>query len=109
MERSALQWPVQHVPLILAGHGVYAGRTSTYPARLVDIAPTLELSSGLPVAAHDGTVLHDALYGATAESGPSGPDKKEVGTFNRCVATPRGRCCSVALGLAVCSEWLLVL
>ena len=61
----ALQWPVQHVPLILAGHGVYAGRTSTYPARLVDIAPTLELELGLPVAAHDGTVLHDALYGAT--------------------------------------------
>jgi arylsulfatase A-like enzyme len=61
-----LQWPVQHVPLIIAGHGVYAGRTSTYPARLVDIAPTLEAELGLPVGSHDGIVLHDALFGATA-------------------------------------------
>lgn len=59
-----LKWTVQHVPFILAGHGIYAGRTSIYPARLVDIAPTLETALGLQVAAHDGVVLRDALYGA---------------------------------------------
>lgn len=61
-----LPWPIQHIPLILAGHGVYAGRTSSYPARLVDIAPTLETALGLPVSGHDGTVLRDALYGDTS-------------------------------------------
>lgn len=60
------QWPIQHVPLIVAGHGVYAGRTSNYPARLVDIAPTLETALGLGVTARNGTVLADALYGDTA-------------------------------------------
>jgi hypothetical protein len=72
----ALQWPVQHVPLILAGHGVYAGRTSTFPARLVDIAPTFESELGLPVAAHDGIVLHDALYAATAGADVQSRERK---------------------------------
>jgi hypothetical protein len=63
-----LAWPIQHVPLILAGHGVYAGRTSTYPARLVDIAPTLETALGLQRAGSDGAVLRDALYGDTSGS-----------------------------------------
>ena len=62
----SLQWPNQHIPLIVAGHGVYAGRSSTFPARLVDIAPTLETALGLPVTARDGTVLRDALYGTIA-------------------------------------------
>jgi arylsulfatase A-like enzyme len=64
-----LQWPIQHVPLILAGHGVYAGRTSSYPARLVDIAPTLETALGLPLGSHDGIVLRDAMYGNTSGRG----------------------------------------
>jgi arylsulfatase A-like enzyme len=63
------QWPIQHVPLILAGDGVYAGRTSTYPARLVDIAPTLETALGLPSGNHDGIVLSDALYGDASGHG----------------------------------------
>lgn len=74
-----LQWPVQHVPLIVAGHGVYAGRTSTYPARLVDIAPTLETELGLPVVSRDGIVLHDALYGETAGAGVQAAARKKLG------------------------------
>jgi arylsulfatase A-like enzyme len=61
-------WPIQHVPLILSGHGAYAGRTSTYPARLVDIAPTLESALGLPVVSHDGIVLRDALYNSASSN-----------------------------------------
>lgn len=73
-----LQWPVQHVPLILSGHGVYAGRTSSYPARLVDIAPTLETSLGLPPASHDGIVLRDALYGATTGADIQATERKKL-------------------------------
>jgi arylsulfatase A-like enzyme len=57
-----LQWEDQHIPLIIAGHGVYSGRDSSYPARLVDIAPTLEALLGLPTGSGDGVVLQDALY-----------------------------------------------
>lgn len=63
---AGLAWNIQHVPLIVAGHGVYAGRTSGYPARLVDIVPTLETAMGLPMSSRDGVVLQDALYGDTS-------------------------------------------
>jgi arylsulfatase A-like enzyme len=62
-----LQWPTQSIPLIISGHGTYAGRVSSFPARLVDIAPTIETALGLPTAG-DGTALTDALYGTTAQT-----------------------------------------
>jgi hypothetical protein len=71
-------WPVQHVPLILSGHGVYAGRTSSYPARLVDIAPTLESALGLPATRHDGIVLQDALYGTAAASNTQSSERTKL-------------------------------
>lgn len=55
------QWDEQHIPLVLAGPGVRRGATSWYPARLVDIAPTVEYLTGAQPAPGDGAVLQDAL------------------------------------------------
>jgi arylsulfatase A-like enzyme len=57
------QWPDQHIPLILAGPGVERGLISSYPARLVDIAPTVEYLLGARRQGLDGVVLADALGG----------------------------------------------
>jgi hypothetical protein len=54
-------WDDQHIPLILAGPGVRAGLRSSYPARLVDVAPTVEHLLGAPTGRVDGLVLQDAL------------------------------------------------
>jgi len=59
------QWQDQHIPLIVAGPGIRQG-TSTYPARLVDIAPTVERLLGTPTARTDGVVLADVLQHPTA-------------------------------------------
>jgi arylsulfatase A-like enzyme len=62
------QWIDQHIPLIISGPGVRHG-TSSYPARLVDIAPTVEHLLGAPVPNVDGIVLNDALTsGDTADA-----------------------------------------
>jgi hypothetical protein len=58
---SGMHWQNQHIPLIIAGHGVSAGSSSTYPARLVDIAPSLERLMKLRSTSGDGVVLADAL------------------------------------------------
>lgn len=55
------QWDEQHIPLVIAGAGVRHGMTSAYPARLVDIAPTLEYLLGSRRERTDGAVLADAL------------------------------------------------
>jgi hypothetical protein len=54
-------WDSQHIPLIIAGHGVQGGARSDYPARLVDIAPTIAAAMGLGSVPSDGIVLADAL------------------------------------------------
>jgi arylsulfatase A-like enzyme len=59
------QWGDQHIPLIIAGPGVQRGITSSYPARLVDIAPTVEHLLGAPTGRVDGVVLGDALTSAS--------------------------------------------
>jgi arylsulfatase A-like enzyme len=55
------QWDVQHIPLILAGHGISPGVVSNYPARLVDVAPTVAAVMGLARPPTDGLVLADGL------------------------------------------------
>jgi arylsulfatase A-like enzyme len=45
---------------------VKQGATSQYPARLIDVAPTVLRLLGLPPAAMDGTILADALAEPTA-------------------------------------------
>jgi arylsulfatase A-like enzyme len=62
---GGFSWGVQHIPLIIAGPGVRPG-VSQYPAKLVDIAPTIERLLGLSVPAKvDGVVLADALARST--------------------------------------------
>ena len=56
-----LQWGNQHIPLIISGHGVLQGISSTYPARLVDVLPTLAALTGLKIGPSDGVVLGDAM------------------------------------------------
>ncbi|MDQ2741293.1 MAG: alkaline phosphatase family protein [Chloroflexota bacterium] len=66
-DHGGLNWGAQHVPLILSGPGVRSGTTSQFPARLVDIAPTVLRLLGLTAPGLDGIVLADALDAATAE------------------------------------------
>jgi arylsulfatase A-like enzyme len=54
-------WDDQHIPFVIAGAGVKHGVRSSYPARLVDIAPTLERLLGLRPSSTDGIVLVDSL------------------------------------------------
>jgi predicted AlkP superfamily pyrophosphatase or phosphodiesterase len=53
-------WGSQHITLILSGPGVKAG-ISNAPARLVDLAPTIERFMGIAPEARDGIVLADAF------------------------------------------------
>jgi arylsulfatase A-like enzyme len=63
---GGLSWRVQHIPLIISGPGVRHG-TSSFPAQLVDVAPTAEHLMGLPVPKSvDGVVLANALKHAPA-------------------------------------------
>lgn len=58
---GGLSWGVQHIPLVLSGPGVRRG-VSSFPAQLVDVAPTIERLMGLTVPSGvDGVVLSDAL------------------------------------------------
>jgi arylsulfatase A-like enzyme len=54
-------WRVQHVPLIMSGPGIRAGIHSKFPARAIDIAPTIERLLGLPPIQRDGVILADAF------------------------------------------------
>jgi arylsulfatase A-like enzyme len=59
------QWDEQHIPLIIAGAGVRHGAVSGFPARLVDIAPTVENLLRVAPGRTDGHVLADALQAPT--------------------------------------------
>lgn len=61
------QWGDQHIPLILSGPGVSRGVSSSYPARLVDLAPTIEHLLGAHTGPVDGVVLQDALTHPAAD------------------------------------------
>ncbi len=67
---SGIQWGDQSVPLIIAGPGTYAGKTSTYPARLVDVAPTVEAALGLQPQGN-GAVLPGTLYATSIHASAS--------------------------------------
>jgi arylsulfatase A-like enzyme len=63
---GGFSWGVQHIPLVLVGPGVRLGQ-SHFPAKLVDVAPTIERLLGLPVPAGvDGVVLGDAMQNPRA-------------------------------------------
>jgi len=55
-----------HVPLVVSGPGVPAGRNATQLASNIDLAPTLETLAGVPVASTvDGHSLADVWHGQT--------------------------------------------
>ncbi len=84
-----LQWDNQHVPLIIAGHGVNQGVVSSFPARLVDIAPTVESLLGLTPPRVDGVVLADALI--EPHAGATERQQKRAGPLTRVVQSLRQR------------------
>lgn len=65
-DHGGLNWGAQSIPLILSGPGVKTGVLSHFPARLIDVAPTVLRLLGVPVGAMDGVVLTDAVAAATA-------------------------------------------
>jgi hypothetical protein len=58
---GGISWDTQHIPFVLSGAGVVSGQVSHYPARLADIAATVEALLGLSPAPGNGVVLADAL------------------------------------------------
>jgi hypothetical protein len=56
----SIQWDTQHTLLALFGHGTARG-ASQYPARIVDVAPTVAALLGLTMQQPDGVVLADGL------------------------------------------------
>jgi hypothetical protein len=65
-DHGGAAWNSQHLPLIISGPGVRKGYVSNYPAPLMDIAPTVLSLLNVPSTGMQGTVLADAVSGATA-------------------------------------------
>src|SRR5579884_2962258 len=65
-DHGGLNWGAQHVPLVLSGPGIASGVVSHFPARLIDVAPTVLRRLGIKPSRMDGVVLADALTDATA-------------------------------------------
>lgn len=64
-EHGGATWGAQQIPLVVSGPGVRGGVESSFPARLMDIAPTVLTLLGVQPARMDGAVLADALVRAT--------------------------------------------
>jgi arylsulfatase A-like enzyme len=60
-DHGGTSWESQHIPLILSGPGVRSGHVSSYPARLIDIAPTVLQLMGISHQGMQGIPLADAL------------------------------------------------
>jgi arylsulfatase A-like enzyme len=60
-DHGGATWGAQHIPLIIKGPRIKKGLVSTYPARLVDIAPTIESLLETYAQRQDGTPLADAI------------------------------------------------
>ena len=84
-------WGSQQVTLMFSGPGVNVG-TSDHPARLVDIAPTIERFMGITPNARDGVVLADAFQ--TPHPADIHPHKVAAATFAPMVAALQKRAAS---------------
>lgn len=58
---GGVSWLIQHIPLVISGPGVRRGAVTDYPARVVDIAPTIAALLGAVPTGMDGIVLGDAF------------------------------------------------
>jgi predicted AlkP superfamily pyrophosphatase or phosphodiesterase len=69
-DHEGANWGSQHIAFFLSGPGVKSGYTSPYPARLVDIAPTIETLLGTHPHHQDGVVLADSMVNPPAWAQP---------------------------------------
>ncbi len=60
-DHGGATWGAQHIPLIVAGPAFKRAYTSSYPARLTDIAPTVETVMQIQPRGQDGVPLADAM------------------------------------------------
>ena len=60
-DHGGASWGAQHIPLLISGPDIKQAYVSDYPARLVDIAPTVETLLGITPARQDGVPLADAM------------------------------------------------
>lgn len=64
-EHGGATWGTQQIPLVISGPGVRAGVHSQFPARLMDVAPTVLTLLGIEPTNMDGVVLADSLVRPT--------------------------------------------
>jgi arylsulfatase A-like enzyme len=60
-DHGGADWESQHIPLVFSGPGVRQGSVSAFPARLIDIAPTLLSLIGAPSTGMEGLRLADTI------------------------------------------------
>jgi arylsulfatase A-like enzyme len=60
-DHGGTSWQAQQIPLILSGPGIRSGYTSSFPARLIDVAPTVLQAMGASHKGMQGIPLADAL------------------------------------------------
>ncbi len=60
-DHGGATWGAQHIPFIISGPRIKKGVISNYPARLIDIAPTIESLLETYPDHQDGTPLADAI------------------------------------------------
>jgi hypothetical protein len=65
-DHGGAAWESQHLPLIISGPGVKRGQVSSYPAPLMDIAPTVLSLLGIEPKGMQGVQLADAFTHAPA-------------------------------------------
>lgn len=67
-DHGGASWGAQHIPLVISGPGIKAGYVSPFPARLIDIAPTVETLLGARPSHQDGVPLADAMVNPPASA-----------------------------------------
>src|SRR5579875_708652 len=60
-DHGGFSWESHAVPLIMAGPGIRSGYVSSFPARTVDLTPTMLRLLGVPYPQFDGVALADAF------------------------------------------------
>lgn len=71
-DHGGATWGAQHIAFFLSGPGVKSGFASTYPAQLVDVAPTIETLMGIRPRGQDGvplanSMVHPPTWAVTAQ------------------------------------------
>jgi hypothetical protein len=60
-DHGGTSWQAQQIPLVISGPGIRQGHVSSYPARLIDVAPTVLQAMGASHKGMQGIPLADAL------------------------------------------------